>query len=520
MSKKTKTTALVLMLIILTSKITGFFRDIVLAQTFGAGEITDAYLTALNIPVVLFDGISAALGTTFIPIYFKIKSSKGQEEVNKFTSNILNIVIIISLIFVLLGVIFAPYIVKIFAVGFKGDVFDLTVNYSKILIFSMVFIAINGLVSSYLVASGNVYISGAITIPFNIFVIIAIIFASVTESYVMVYGTLIAYIAQLLFQLPLLIKKGYKHRLTVNLRDENIRQILFLVIPVFIGSYINQINAVVNRTLASTLDSGSITALNYANKLNMFAVGVIAVAISTIMYPILSKLASEGNKKLFKINISKSINMIVIIMLPIMVVMTTFSTEIVKVLFEEGSFNSHDTYLTSTALFFYSIGILAYGLKELLAKSFYSLQDTKTPVRNATISVVINIVFSIILVNIMGIGGLALASSISATVTTMLLLISLRKKIGKIGFSYILKTFIKGAIASIVMYIIMRIAYNYIFIYGSRFALESRKLIAFNCFISVILGMSTYLIVVLALKVKEVKEIFDAILFKLKNYFI
>ena len=520
MSKKTKTTALLLMLIILTSKITGFFRDIVLAQTFGAGEITDAYLTALNIPVVLFDGISAALGTTFIPIYFKIKSSKGQEEVNKFTSNILNIVIIISLIFVLLGVIFAPYIVKIFAVGFKGDVFDLTVNYSKILIFSMVFIAINGLVSSYLVASGNVYISGAITIPFNIFVIIAIIFASVTESYVMVYGTLIAYIAQLLFQLPLLIKKGYKHRLTVNLRDENIRQILFLVIPVFIGSYINQINAVVNRTLASTLDSGSITALNYANKLNMFAVGVIAVAISTIMYPILSKLASEGNKKLFKINISKSINMIVIIMLPIMVVMTTFSKEIVKVLFEEGSFNSHDTYLTSTALFFYSIGILAYGLKELLAKSFYSLQDTKTPVRNATISVVINIVFSIILVNIMGIGGLALASSISATVTTMLLLISLRKKIGKIGFSYILKTFIKGAIASIVMYIIMRIAYNYIFIYGSRFALESRKFIAFNCFISVILGMSTYLIVVLALKVKEVKEIFDAILFKLKNYFI
>lgn len=520
MSKKTKTTALVLMLIILTSKITGFFRDIVLAQTFGAGEITDAYLTALNIPVVLFDGISAALGTTFIPIYFKIKSSKGQEEVNKFTSNILNIVILISLIFVLLGVIFAPYIVKIFAVGFKGDVFDLTVNYSKILIFSMVFIAINGLVSSYLVASGNVYISGAITIPFNIFVIIAIIFASVTESYVMVYGTLIAYIAQLLFQLPLLIKKGYKHRLTVNLRDENIRQILFLVIPVFIGSYINQINAVVNRTLASTLDSGSITALNYANKLNMFAVGVIAVAISTIMYPILSKLASEGNKKLFKINISKSINMIVIIMLPIMVVMTTFSTEIVKVLFEEGSFNSHDTYLTSTALFFYSIGILSYGLKELLAKSFYSLQDTKTPVRNATISVVINIVFSIILVNIMGIGGLALASSISATVTTMLLLISLRKKIGKIGFSYILKTFIKGAIASIVMYIIMRIAYNYIFIYGSRFALESRKFIAFNCFISVILGMSTYLIVVFALKVKEVKEIFDAILFKLKNYFI
>jgi len=517
MSKKTKTTAIFLMLIILTSKITGFFRDIILAQTFGAGKITDAYLTALNIPVVLFDGISAALGTTFIPIYFKIKSSKGQDEVNRFTSNIFNIVIIISIIFVLLGIVFAPYIVKIFAVGFSGDVFDLTVSYSKILIFSMIFIAINGLVSSYLVASGNVYISGAITIPFNILIIISIVVASTTGSYTMVYGTLAAYIAQLLFQLPLLIKKGYRHKFIINLKDENIRQILFLVVPVFLGSYINQINAVVNRTLASTLDSGSITALNYANKLNMFAVGVIAVAISTVMYPILSRLASEGNKKLFKINLSKSINMIVIIMLPIMMIMTTFSTEIVKILFEEGSFNSHDTYLTSTALFFYSIGIVAYALKELLAKSFYSLQDTKTPVRNATVSVVINIILSVTLSNVMGIGGLALASSISAMVTTILLLISLRKKIGKLGFSYIVVTFIKVFISSILMYIVMKYTYSLILDYGSKFALESRKFIASNLLVSVILGVSTYLILVLVLRVKEVKSIFDVILSKLKN---
>lgn len=517
MSKRTKMTAMVLMLIILTSKITGFVRDIVLAQTFGAGEITDAYLTALNIPVVLFDGISAALGTTFIPIYFKIKSSKGQDEVNKFTSNLMNIVVIISLIFVFIGIIFAPYIVKIFAVGFEGKTFNLTVIYSKILIFSMIFIAINGLVSSYLVASGNVYISGAITIPFNILVIIAIIFAATRNSYIMVYGTLIAYIAQLLFQLPLLIKKGYKHKFKVDLKDENIRQILLLVVPVFLGSYINQVNAVVNRTLASTLDSGSITALNYANKLNMFAVGVIAVTISTVMYPILSKLASEDNKKLFKINLSKSINMIVIIMLPIMIIMTTFSTEIVKVLFEEGSFNSHDTYLTSTALFFYSTGILAYALKELLAKSFYSLQDTKTPVRNAAISVVINIILSIVLVNMMGIGGLSLASSISAIITTILLLISLRRKIGKIGFSHIVITFIKVVIASIMMCIFMRFVYNYIVYYSSNSILESRKFIAFNSMVSITSGVILYLILILLLKVKEVKSILDIILSKLKD---
>ena len=117
----------------------------------------------------------------------------------------------------------------------------------------------------------------------------------------------------------------------------------------------------------------------------------------------------------------------------------------------------------------------------------------------------------------MGIGGLALASSISAMVTTILLLISLRKKIGKLGFSYIVITFIKVLISSILMYIVMKYTYSFILDYGSNFILESRKFIAFNLVVSVIFGVSTYLMLVLVLKVKEVKSIFDVILSKVKN---
>ena len=320
MSKQAKKSAIILMLIILISKITGFLRDIVLAQTFGASDITDAYLTALNIPVVLFNGISAALGTTFIPMFFKIKEKGGSKLVDKFTSNVLNIVTIMSILFIIFGLIFAPQIVKIFAMGFKGEVLKLTINYLKILLFSMIFIATNGLISSYLVAKGNVYISGLISIPFNIFVIGAIVIGSFTSSYIMVIGTLVAYIAQLLFQIPYLVKRGYRYSFKINLKDENIKQILLLVIPVFLGSYVNQINAIVNRTLASTLGKGSITALNYANKLSMFAVGVIVIALTTVIYPILSKLASENNIKGFKINLAKSINIILIIMIPITII--------------------------------------------------------------------------------------------------------------------------------------------------------------------------------------------------------
>lgn len=518
MAKRTKEAAVILMTIILISKITGFLRDIVLAQTFGAGDITDAYLTALNIPVVLFDGISAALGTTFIPMFFKVKDSSGEEGVNKFTSNVLNIVVILSLLFIVLGMIFAPYIVKLFAMGFSGDVLNLTVEYLQILLFSMIFIATNGLISSYLVASGDVYISGLISIPFNIFVIAAIALGSITNSYVMVFGTLIAYIAQFLFQLPFLVKKGYKHRFIINFKDENIKQVVYLVMPVFFGSYVTQINAVVNRTLASTLEKGSITALNYANKLNMFAVGVIVIALSTVIYPVFSKLANENNMKGFKNYLSKSINIIIILMVPITIMIMDFSTPIVKVLFEKGSFDSHATYLTSTALFYYSIGMVAYGLREILAKGFYSLQDTKTPVKNATISVGINVVFSIVLVKYMGIGGLSLASSISAILTTMLLFISLRKKIGKLGFKNIFTTFIKVSIASIIMGIAMKLTYNNILGLGNTLPIENREFIGLDTIISVFVGIIIYIALILIFNIKEVKEISEIIVNRIRKY--
>ena len=492
---KAKKSAIILMFITLISKVTGFIRDIILAQSFGASIITDAYLTALNIPVVLFDGISSSLGTTYIPMFFKIKEEDGNDSVNKFTSNILNIVILLSIIFIIISLVFTTYIVKIFAIGFKGEELKLTIKFSRILIFSMIFIATNGLISSYLVANGKFYISGLVTIPFNIFCIISIIIGSLTNSKIMVIGTLIAYIAQLLFQIPFLLKTGYKHNLKINLKDENIKKILYLIVPVFLGSYVNQINAVVNRTLASTLEFGSITALNYANKLNIFAVGILVISISTVMYPILSKLASENNIVEFKRSLLRNIDIVVIVMLPIMIGIMILSTPIVKILFEQGSFNSHDTYLTSTALFYYSVGIVAVGIRDITSRAFYSLQDTKTPVKNAVIAVFINMICSIILVKVLGIGGLALSSSIASILGALLLILDLRKKIGNLGLKSSILTFIKCSIASIIMGILVINSYNIVL----NFSTEIIALI-----ISVFIGIFTYYIMNIILRVNEV----------------
>ena len=498
-----KKSAFIFMIITLISKVLGFARELILASNFGASDITDAYLTALNIPVVIFAGVSASLATTYIPMFYSVKEKEGKSGVHKFTDNVYSIVVLCSLVLIAIGFTLTPYIVKLFAVGFKGDILNLTVNFSKILMPAMLFLAINSIQSAYLQANGKFYLSAASTIPFNVICIAAIIIGANSNAYVMVYMTLFAYIAQMIFQLIFVKNDGFKYKLYVNFKDENIHKLLYLVIPVFLGSYVDQINTMINRSLASTIEVGAITALNYAAKLNVFATGIIVMSLSTVLYPILSRLYSEKNMDLFKKYVTKSVNLVVVFMIPITFMTMVLANPIVKILFEKGSFNSHDTYLTSTALFYYSIGMVAYGVRDVLSRTFYSLQDTKTPVKNAAISVLFNIVFSVVLVKIMGIGGLALSTSMAGIIAALLLGISLRKKIGKLGMKNTIKNFIKVQVASLVMGMFMNLFFDKVYSMGLN--------IIYISIFSVILGIIIYILMAFVLNIREIKDIIKSI---------
>lgn len=498
-----KKSAFIFMVITLISKILGFARELILASNFGASNITDAYLTALNIPVVIFAGVSASLATTYIPMFYSVKEKEGKSGVYKFTDNVYSIVVLCSLLLIAIGLTFTPYIVKLFAVGFKGDILDLTINFSRILMPAMLFLAINSIQSAYLQANDKFYISAASTIPFNIICILAIIIGANSNAYTMVYITLFAYIAQMIFQFIFVKNDGYKYKLHINLADKNIHKLLYLVIPVFIGSYVDQINTMINRSLASTIEVGAITALNYASKLNVFATGIIVMSLSTVLYPILSRLSSEKNMELFKKYVTKSVNLVIVFMIPITFMTMVLVNPIVKILFEKGSFNSHDTYLTSTALFYYSLGMVAYGVRDVLSRTFYSLQDTKTPVKNAAISVLFNIVFSLILVKYMGIGGLALSTSIAGIIAALLLGISLRKKIGKLGMKNTIKNFVKVNMASFIMSVFINLIFNT----GSLLRLNT----ILALIISVIIGILVYILMAFVLDISEIKDIVKSI---------
>lgn len=269
----------------------------------------------------------------------------------------------------------------------------------------------------------------------------------------------------------------------------------------------------IDRTLASTLVEGSISALNYANKLNGFVMAMFITSVAAVIYPMLSKLSSEDNKEKFTSSVVQSINSVILLVIPISVGAIVLATPIVKLLFQRGEFDARATSMTAIALIMYSIGMVAFGLRDILGKVFYALQDTKTPMINGAIAMIMNIVLNIILVKYLQLAGLALATSISAIVCIFLLFGSLKKKIGYFGQDKIMKTTIKSMVSAVIMGVVTYFAYDIVSnLFGLGFIKEAISLV-----VSVGIGAITYGILVVVLKVDEVNIIISMMKKKLNK---
>ncbi|UOW67211.1 murein biosynthesis integral membrane protein MurJ [Paraclostridium bifermentans] len=503
-----------LMVVTMLSKVLGFGREIILGYFYGTSAYSDVYIVAMNIPLVVFSSIGVALVTTFIPLYQEALTSKGEERALKFSNNVMSIVVILSIILGVLGFVFAESLVKLFAMHYTGEKLALAVKFVRIMIGGVVFIGLSNLMTSYLQIKGDFTIPGMIGFPNNIIIITSIILSAVTGNiYILAIGTLIGMLSQFLFQVPFAIKKGYKFKPTIDFKDEYLKKMLWLVMPVLIGVAVNQINAMVDRSLASGLEDGVITALNNANRLNGFVMGMFIATLGAVIYPTLSKLSTENNKEKFAESVANSVNCVNLLVVPASVGAMILATPVVRILFERGAFNDRSTTLTATALVFYSVGMVGFGLRDILGKVFYSLKDTKTPMINGIIAVVLNIVLNIALVKVMGHGGLALATSLSAIICIILLFISLKKKIGYYGQDKIRSTFIKTVVASLVMGVVTYFVYKFLFgILGLGFIQE-----AISLGVSIAIGGAIYLALIIVFKVEEVNMAIDMIKKKLKR---
>lgn len=509
---KTAKAALWIMFATMLSKVLGFCRELVLGNFYGTGSDADVFLLTLNIPGLIIAVIGAAIATMYVPIYFDTKEKSGHESALKFTNNMLNICCIVSIIIAILGLIFTEQFIAVFAGGFEGEKFELAVIFTKIMISGVIFLSISKLVSSYLQVNDNFTIPALIGIPYNVIIILAIIISTKTSINALAIGALIAMSSQLLFQIPFAFKYKFRYKPYINLKDDTIKEMAVLVLPMLVGVAIGQLNTAVDRALATTLGDGPLSALNYAARLNDFVMALFVASIITVIYPKLSKLSNSENKNGFVDTIVKSSNCIILMVLPIAVGAIVLAEPIVRILFERGQFDAYSTHMTSVALRLYALGLIAMGMRDILTRVFYSISDTKTPMLNGSIALLINIVLNFTLINVLGYAGLALSTSLASIITVILLFKSLKKKAGDFGQNEIIKTGIKSLVASIVMGAATIIVYSNLYKLTGMGKLNE----IISVTIAILVGASIYAVLIIIFKVEETKLVLD-IIKKMKN---
>jgi putative peptidoglycan lipid II flippase len=503
-----KKTAVILMIITIVAQMVGFLREVTLSYFYGTSFVSDAYLISLTIPETIFAFISAAIATSYIPMYSRISLNKDIDMANAFTSNILNFIFVLSTILIFVGLIFTEQIIKIFASGFEGETLNLAVSFTKISIFGMWFSGLISILSSFLQMKNRFIIVSLMSIPLNISIIFFIWLSEKFNVYYLSYGTVIGLVLQFLLIFPLVYKSGFSYRFILDIHDNYLKKIISLSIPVIIGVSVSQINTIVDRTMASHLSAGSISALSYSNRINALILGLFVATIITVIYPKISKLAAANNLNGLKKSINEAITFIIILVIPTSFGLMFLAQPIVKFIFGRGSFDINSINTTANALFFYSFGLVGWGLREILSRTFYSLQDTKTPMINSAIALILNIMLNILLIKYLGVGGLALATSLTAFISTVMLFIQLRKKIGSFNIYGLLIKTIKVSVASLTMGLIVKKVYT---IFMGNLGPNLSLLLTIVC------GGIIYFVIIDFLRVKEFEDIKGLIKKRLSN---
>lgn len=499
--KKTVQSVFIIIAFTIGSKLLGFIREMLIAAKFGSGVVTDTFFIASTAVSLFKVMITHSINTTMIPVLSRIEYIEGKEGKRKHTNNLLNLITLVSFVIIILGEILSPYIIKVVAYGFEGNQFKLAVYMMRIGMFIILFSGIIGVFRGYLQSEFMFIESAVADFPFNFVYIIFLIFLSgIFGIKGLMAASVLAVGSQILIQLPGLRKTGYKYIFIIDVKDKYVRKIAHLVPPVFLSVAITDINKIIDKSLASTLIDGSVSALNYGNRLTNLVLGVFITAITTVMFPLLSSEANRSNNDDFKNVVRYGINSILIITIPAAVGLIVLAEPIVRLAFERGEFDSYATVMTVGAMTFYSLGLVGMALRLYLDKVYYSLQDTKTPMLNGVITIILNIILNFTLIGFMAHEGLAFATSLSITITSILLIFGLKKKLGNLELIKYVKCAIKSLVASLVMGFVVYLIYHNLY----PFVYENMVLELVVLFSSISIGVIVYLGILHLLRVEEI----------------
>jgi putative peptidoglycan lipid II flippase len=445
----------------LLSRILGLVRDMVVAYFFGSKMAADAFFVAFRIPNLLRRFFAeGSLTIAFIPVFTETLTQKSKQDAFELARAVLTLLSLLLAVVTILGVLLSPWIVRLQAYGFgaSGPKYELTVLLTRITFPYIFLVSLVAFFMGVLNSLRHFAAPAAAPILLNVGIIAGALWVSpwLSEPIVGVaIGVLIGGVLQVLLQIPWILKNGMSFRPLWMPGHPAVKKIGLLMLPAIFGSAVYQLNQFIGTLLASFLPQGSISWLYYADRIVEFPLGVFAIAISTAALPSLAKQVAGKDLSDFRDTLGHALRLVFFITTPATVGMIILRIPIIEVFFQRGAFDRTTTLMTAQALLFYSLGLWAFSASRVMLSAFYAFQDTKTPVKVATITMIANALLSLLLMGPLRHGGLALSLSLSSTVQLLLLIFVLRRRADLLDLKSMVSSAGRSLAASAVMGLVL-----------------------------------------------------------------
>ena len=438
----------------LVSRLLGLLRDVAIGAQFGTSGNYDAYVAAFRIPDIIYTLIAGGiLVSAFVPTFTDYLARDDRPGAWRMASAVINLVTLILIGAAVVAALFAGPIMRyLLAPGFSPEKQQLSIQLMQLMLIPPIIFGISGVVMGILYAHQSFWLPGLAPSMYNLGIIAgALLLAPTLGVFGLAIGAIIGAGLHLLVQIPGLIRIKARYTPRLSLHDPGVREVMRLMLPRLFGVAVVQLNFLVETSLASLLSTGAVSALNYAWRVMLTPQAVVAQSVATAAFPTFADQYSRGQLTQLRSALSATVRSILFIAIPAAMGLLVLSRPIIQLVFQRGQFTEESTLLVATALGAYALGLIGHSGVEILVRAFYALHDTKTPVLLGIVSLVINLIISLSLINVLGITGLALANTVAALLEMSLLIVMIRKRLGGLDDRRLTLSALKTTIAAMVM---------------------------------------------------------------------
>ena len=490
----------IITIITVICKILGFIKNSVLAYYFGTNPVVDAYVMTFSIGTITCGWIAGFVGN-FTPVFKKVEYHQGLKNALNFANNIHNCILLLVLILVITLELFAPLVVKIVAPGFDAITYNYTVCFFRLYLISVLFYASYRFFNEFLNCNQKYIFASYPDVLMSSCCILAIIVSSFMGEEFLIYGYVIAMIMECFLVNIGGYKTGFRRKFELKW-DENIKAVIVMAIPIFLSNTLAEINTLIDKVFASTLEPGIVASLEYANTMKEFMFQIGTFAMITIIFPVLSKHWANGEIVIFKDKVIKGINLLTVIYMPLIAGVILVGDIVISIVFKRGEFRDEAAIITTNGFIIYSVGLIALALRSVFLKAFYSMQKTRYILLVSSVNVVLNVVMNYLLVKRYGYIGLATSTTLAALLCLPLYFWLFKRVIPIVMYYNSFVIFGKSLISSAVMYAVLwLLRWN---VFNGKESLWSEL---WMLMIIVSLGILVYVFMGYLLKIREVKDI-------------